>query len=522
MREVRRLVELRRSLDKQRSRDVWRAGAHRTACAHCDPAPSLSVGSYNIWGVRREWPVRLARMRQVLAAHPVDVLALQEVQIDAERGNQAHVLAEALAMPHVFYARAHEAPKKEGGEEGLAVLSRFPIRSARSVNMTRPRGSTDLNHRVFIHVELAVPAARLGLASTATEQPLHVLAAHWTYDTSGQCMAARQMLAYADALPPDAPVVMLGDFNIYLGFEYPMDLLTLDMPESLRDSPLNPCNAPDNAASGGAGKKNGQKAPPAPPSAPPLHSAAYPPFFDAFARAHPLEEGWTFTNFELGEDADLRQQATRPDRVLVRAPPHWAVRDAYVFADESDGRINDKLYASDHRALFISLVPRAQGDTVAARQHWLRTQRPLDFVAQPAGVQNTVKLADASLTALEFYLKQPTGPPLLLEKFKAGQAITLQLHTPHYPSRIEVHSGGPDCGGYDAVLDAQVSATFDDPLYFPHFQRRAVLGALKEGKMTWIAPLAPLEKQNLVLFVAIRILKVPPGGRACISRFVVW
>jgi endonuclease/exonuclease/phosphatase family metal-dependent hydrolase len=522
MREVRRLVELRRSFDKQRSRDMWRATAHRSACVYC-PQATLSIASYNIWGVRRSWDLRRERIVQVLRSHPADVLALQEVQIDRsnEGGGrtQAAILTGSLGYTHVYYARAHKAAKEEGGEEGLAVLSRFPIISSRSVNMTRPSRSTDLNHRVFLHVVLDAPAPHGG--STGAGGALHILAAHWTYDTSGQCAAARQMLAYANALPSGEPVVMVGDFNIYLSFEFPMDYITRTIPPSFRDSLLNPCHpAHDHPKDGHKGSAG------APPQVASDNDGGRPAFWDAFSRAHPLEEGWTFTNFELSEDADLRQQATRPDRILVRGPPRWAVRDAFVYGDEADAKISDKVYASDHRALYISLVANAPATPPDQQQHWLRSQRAADFVTHSAGVHSTLIIEPASPTAQDFYVQQATrgGPPLLLKEVKAGTEMKLHLQAAHYPSRIEVRTG--DCAGagasYGPLHHATVLVTFDEPLNFPHFQRQQSLGVLKDGVFLWEAPLVPLEKQDVLLFVALRVSKPSKKGeKACVSRFTV-
>ena len=557
MREVRRLVELRRSFAKQRSRDVWRAMAHRSACVQC-PQASLSIASYNIWGVRREWSLRRERIVQVLRSHPADVLALQEVQIDRSSDGggrtQAAILAAALGYEHVFYARAHKADKKEGGEEGLAVLARFPILSSRSIKMARPKRSTDLNERVFLHVVLDAPAPHGGRDGRGG--PLHILAAHWTYDTSGQCAAARQMLAYANGLPPFEPVVMLGDFNTYLSFEYPMDYMTRTLPPAFQESLLNPCHPqhdqPAQKTAAGARAhahaRAPMAAPPPPPPPPAVADAAepgHPPFWDAFSRAHPLEEGWTFTNFELGADEDLRQQATRPDRILVRSAPQWAVRDAFVFADEVDAKMNEKLYASDHRALFISLVanaPPLSGDSgggggggsstsvidAGQQQHWLRTQRPPSFVTHAAGVQSTLHVEPHSPTARDFYVQQSQAggapAPLLLKEVKAGTEMKLALSSPHYPARVEVRTG--DCAGVDAAYGkidhATVVAVFDAPLDFPHFQRQQPLGTLQNGVLVWHAPPLPLEKQHLLLFVTLRITKSGlKGSKACLSKFTV-
>src|SRR5262249_30489782 len=80
----------------------------------------------NLWGENGPWEARLALVSEKLGALLPDVVALQEVREAPGRiTNQAEMLAAPRGWHHVF------APSTAwgGGEEGLAIVSRFPIGS---------------------------------------------------------------------------------------------------------------------------------------------------------------------------------------------------------------------------------------------------------------------------------------------------------------------------------------------------------------------------------------------------------
>lgn len=63
----------------------------------------------------------------VIEAEKPDILALQEVDVNTERSgaiNQAQVIASKLRMHHYFFAKAID---HQGGEYGVAILSKFPL-----------------------------------------------------------------------------------------------------------------------------------------------------------------------------------------------------------------------------------------------------------------------------------------------------------------------------------------------------------------------------------------------------------
>ena len=78
----------------------------------------------NLWGENGPWEARIAVINRGLDALAPDVIGLQEVrEVPGRVPNQAALLAAARGWHHAF------APTSSwgGGQEGLAIVSRFPI-----------------------------------------------------------------------------------------------------------------------------------------------------------------------------------------------------------------------------------------------------------------------------------------------------------------------------------------------------------------------------------------------------------
>ena len=84
----------------------------------------LRFVTLNLWGENGPWEARLDLVADKLAGVLPDVVALQEVrEVPGSVSNQAELIAKARGWNHVF------APSTAwgGGQEGLAILSKFPI-----------------------------------------------------------------------------------------------------------------------------------------------------------------------------------------------------------------------------------------------------------------------------------------------------------------------------------------------------------------------------------------------------------
>jgi len=104
-------------------------GAPMTESVRAEDAPKsvLRIMCYNIrHGRGMDDVVHLERTGNVIKEWKPDLVALQEVDNNTQRTNktdQAKLLAEQLKMHYVF----GKAIPYQGGEYGLAILSRFPI-----------------------------------------------------------------------------------------------------------------------------------------------------------------------------------------------------------------------------------------------------------------------------------------------------------------------------------------------------------------------------------------------------------
>ena len=158
----------------------------------------LRVVSYNIrHGRGMDDTVNLARTASVLRALQPDIVGLQEVDERVRRsGNvdQAAALGGMLGMEHAFSAFM----EYQGGNYGLAILSRFPITRVTPVRL--PDGNEP---RVALIAELRLPDAR-----TIAVVNVHF---DWVADDAFRFAQASALAAVLDTLR--LPYVLLGDFN---------------------------------------------------------------------------------------------------------------------------------------------------------------------------------------------------------------------------------------------------------------------------------------------------------------------
>jgi endonuclease/exonuclease/phosphatase family metal-dependent hydrolase len=176
--------------------------------AGCTPAreccngevTTLRVMSYNIrHGAGLDGEIDLARVAEVIRAADVDLVALQEMDHVATRSggvDQAAVLGEMLGMEHRF----GKFMDFQGGEYGLAVLSRLPIEDSRVIAL--PPGKHEPRSAMLVEV-----------TPTGARKPVSFVSLHfdWLGDDANRHAQAKRLLA---SLPhPPARVILAGDFN---------------------------------------------------------------------------------------------------------------------------------------------------------------------------------------------------------------------------------------------------------------------------------------------------------------------
>jgi endonuclease/exonuclease/phosphatase family metal-dependent hydrolase len=163
-----------------------------------ESAPALRVASYNIRhgeGVDRK--IDLKRIAGVINALQPDLVALQEVDKTCSRsGNQD--LAAELGRLTGMHHRFGKFMDFQGGEYGMAILSRLPI--VKAVRHPLPAGAEP---RCALEVKVRAPAITV---------PLSFVCIH--NDWTDERIRVNQVQALLAALGGHAnPIILAGDFN---------------------------------------------------------------------------------------------------------------------------------------------------------------------------------------------------------------------------------------------------------------------------------------------------------------------
>lgn len=168
----------------------------------------LRVATYNIHkGVQGIGPARRLEIHNLALAIEMldaDIICLQEVRAENRREAayftrwpqlpQAQFLA-----PEGYEAVYHTNATTRWGEHGNALLSRWPIISHRHEDMSDHR----FEQRGLLHVQLQALGA-----------VMHVIVVHFGLIPASRFRQAMQLRRYiAREVPPDAPLLVAGDFN---------------------------------------------------------------------------------------------------------------------------------------------------------------------------------------------------------------------------------------------------------------------------------------------------------------------
>ncbi|MBL9003832.1 MAG: endonuclease/exonuclease/phosphatase family protein [Myxococcales bacterium] len=166
--------------------------------------PILRAISLNLWGEQPPLQRRLELCAEGLRGLEPDVIALQEVrQVEGSVPNTAHALAAALSMHCVF----QKTVAWGGGDEGLAILSRFPVIASGHVPLPHPMPEL-ADERIFLWALIDTGAGPAFIGST-----------HLTYRMTHGIQREDQVLAIdqaaRDLIALYKPVVtaLMGDFN---------------------------------------------------------------------------------------------------------------------------------------------------------------------------------------------------------------------------------------------------------------------------------------------------------------------
>ena len=172
--------------------------AARICAAPLPSSKTLRVMTYNIHvGVGMDKKLDLPRIASVIKAQHPDLVGLQEVDRGVTRTQRIDEIAELSKLTRMDYAFAFNL-HYQGGQYGVAILSRFPIMATdhRLYQNTR-----EAERRGFIRAEVSVDGRVLNFVTTHLD---------YQYD-DGRLFEAQQLLkALKDV---QGPLVIVGDFN---------------------------------------------------------------------------------------------------------------------------------------------------------------------------------------------------------------------------------------------------------------------------------------------------------------------
>ena len=168
---------------------------------------SLKIATYNIHKGFSHFNRRvvLHELRDRLRELDADIVFLQEVQGEhtrhAERyhnypdGAQHEFIAEEI-WPHSAYGKNSVY---EAGHHGNAILSRFQIVQSLNMDVSAHR----FESRGLLHCEIDLEGQRV-----------HCVCAHFGLFAKGKQAQTRALIEYVrKGIPPDAPLIIAGDFN---------------------------------------------------------------------------------------------------------------------------------------------------------------------------------------------------------------------------------------------------------------------------------------------------------------------
>lgn len=184
---------------------LWLGLTFGCASARTQPETTLRVLVYNIHAGRDAGGVdNLERVASIIKTTRADLVLLQEVDRGTRRSGNVDQLAILMRLTQLHGAFG-KSLDYQGGDYGIAVLSRWPITAQETVSLpvqpqqTRAGGSYE--PRIALYVVTATPNGALGVMNT------HI-------DPSAEDVYRRQEVAHViSAAKRLRPLLVGGDFN---------------------------------------------------------------------------------------------------------------------------------------------------------------------------------------------------------------------------------------------------------------------------------------------------------------------
>jgi endonuclease/exonuclease/phosphatase family metal-dependent hydrolase len=159
---------------------------------------TLRVMTYNIHvGVGMDKKLDLQRIAEVInVVHP-DLVGLQEVDRGVKRTEGKDEIAELAKLTAMNYAFAHNLDY-QGGQYGVAILSRYPIKQ---IDHRKYENRREAERRGLIRVEIEFAGRTINFVTT-----------HLDYQfEDGRLFETEQLLKFLEGVK--GPLIVVGDFN---------------------------------------------------------------------------------------------------------------------------------------------------------------------------------------------------------------------------------------------------------------------------------------------------------------------
>jgi endonuclease/exonuclease/phosphatase family metal-dependent hydrolase len=159
----------------------------------------LRVMTYNIHvGVGMDKQLDLQRIADVINQQHPDLVGLQEVDRGVKRTQGIDEIAELARLTKMEYVFAHNLDY-QGGQYGVAILSRFPILKT--------------DHRMYLNKREAERRGMIRIEVKIGSRTVSFVTTHLDYQyEDGRVFEAEQMLEFLK--PELGPMILVGDFNV--------------------------------------------------------------------------------------------------------------------------------------------------------------------------------------------------------------------------------------------------------------------------------------------------------------------
>ncbi|HYJ88514.1 MAG TPA: endonuclease/exonuclease/phosphatase family protein [Pyrinomonadaceae bacterium] len=160
---------------------------------------TLRVMTYNIHvGVGMDKKLDLQRIADVIKKENPDLVGLQEVDRGVKRTEGKDEIVELAGLTGMQYAFAHNLDY-QGGQYGVAVLSRFPIRQ---IDHRKYENRREAERRGMLRVEVDTGGGKI----------INFVTTHLDYQfDDGRLFEAEQMLKFLENVR--GQLIVVGDFN---------------------------------------------------------------------------------------------------------------------------------------------------------------------------------------------------------------------------------------------------------------------------------------------------------------------